>query len=232
MIKYQYLLRAPEESATKAFRAQVFDEILPVFQAQKPVGLKVSLTDLERPRLTVLPLRKTPLALISTWLPAETAPLAEPWPDLPPDTTLQGYRVEASTPVAYEKDWPDGQPSPGVVLLTLLRQNPRLSYEAFMHEWHGRHTPKAMRIHPFWNYIRNVITDSVVPGSPPFQGIVEEHFRTRADCINPVRMFGGPLRCLPHMVEVGLHAQHFLDLKHSENYLLSETHVLSVPGEH
>ncbi|MGB1581291.1 MAG: EthD domain-containing protein [Nevskiales bacterium] len=227
MHKFQYLIRDSANRQPEAFRAMVFDDIIPRILALEPAGLKVSITDLPRPRLTVLPLRKNNLALISLW--SESANAADDWiRNLPTGLVIHGYAIDESTPVAYEKDWPDGQTSPGVVLLTLLSQNPKLSYDEFMHEWHGRHTPKAIRIHPFWNYIRNVIKAPAVPGSPEFQGIVEEHFRSRADCTNPVRMFGGPLRFIPHMIEVGLHAKHFLDLKHTENYLLSETFIRSV----
>lgn len=227
MNKYQFLLRANPVFPEESFRQTVFDRLTPALLKLDPAALKVSLTDPERPRLTVLPLRKDPLALISYWSAADTDVAAQIQPLLGPDMTLHGYRVEESVPVACEKTWADGGPSPGVVLLTLLRQNPKLSYEDFMHEWHGRHTPKALRIHPFWNYIRNVIKEPVVDNSPQFEGIVEEHFRTRADCVNPVRMFGGPLKFIPHMIEVGLHAKHFLDLKQTENYLLKETWVRS-----
>ena len=226
MHKFQYLIRDDANRRPEAFRTIVFDEIIPLILAFNPAGLKVSITDLPRPKVTVLPLRKNNLALISVWTESADAP--NDWcKKLPAGFTVHGYEIDESTPVAHDKDWPDGQASPGVILLTLLRQNPKLSYDEFMHEWHGRHTPKAMRIHPFWNYIRNVIKDSVVPGSPEFQGIVEEHFRTRADCTNPVRMFGGPVKFIPHMIEVGLHARHFLDLKRTENYLLSETIIRS-----
>ncbi len=227
MNKYLYLLRETTPGPAAAFKSRILDEWMPALRSLNPAGLKLSLTDAPRPRLTVLPLRKDNLALISVW--SDSAAFTDQL--LAAVNTegliLQGYQVEESVPVAYDKSWPDGTPSPGVVLLTLLKQNPKLSYQEFMHEWHGRHTPKAMRIHPFWNYIRNVIQAPVVQGSPAFEGIVEEHFRTRQDCVNPVRMFGGPLKFIPHMIEVGLHAQHFLDLKSTENYLLTETHFIS-----
>ncbi len=227
MNKYQYIIRDASERSQSEFRAQIFDVLLPTALALNPNGLKISITDIARPRITVLPLRKENLALISLWSDNDKLPLE--WQDsiTLPDLTIHGYRIEESAPVAYAKTWNDGETSPGVVLLTLLKQNPKLSYNTFMHEWHERHTPKAMRIHPFWNYIRNVIKEKIITDSPDFEGIVEEHFRTREDCINPVRMFGGALKFIPNMIEVGLHAKHFLDLGLTENYLLSETHVLS-----
>lgn len=229
MNKYQYLIRDLANQSVSTFKSQVFDEIVPAVLTLNPTGLKVGITDITRPKLTVLPLRKDNLALISVWSEDDTLP--EKWKNNVTTSGLlvHGYQIDESVPVAYERTWPEGETSPGVVVLTLLRQNPKLTYDAFMYEWHGRHTPKAMRIHPFWNYIRNVIKETVVPDSPSFQGIVEEHFRTRANCVNPVRMFGGALRFIPHMIEIGLHAHYFLDLKLTENYLLSETHVRSLP---
>lgn len=227
MKKFQYIFRDQDSTDTGRFKSRILDDIVPALLARDPAALKVSMTDVPAPGLTVLPLRKDNLALVSVW--SETDKLPDSWKTAGlPGLAIQGYEIDESVPVAYEKDWQDGQTSPGVVLLTLLKQNPRLTYDEFMHEWHGRHTPKAMRIHPFWNYIRNVIKGKTIASSPTFEGIVEEHFRTRSDCVNPVRMFGGPLKFLPHMVEVGLHARHFLDLKLTENYLLSETHIRSL----
>lgn len=226
MNKYQYIIRDQGNLNNAEFRSRIFDGMVPALLQLTPTGLKVGITDIPRPKFTVLPLGKDRLALLSVWSESEVLP--EEWKKGHINgLTIQGYQIEESVPVAYDRTWPDGQVSPGIVLLTLLKQNPKLSYDEFMHEWHGRHTPKAMRIHPFWNYIRNVIKTTTIPGSPEFEGIVEEHFRTRADCINPVRMFGGPLKFLPNMIEVGLHAKHFLDLGMTENYLLSETHVLT-----
>jgi len=142
-------------------------------------------------------------------------------------SNLAGYKVTESTPVAYKKDWDNGKASPGAVMLTLMRKNPSLSYEQFMKEWFGHHTPMAMRIHPLWNYIRNVVETAVIEGSPPIDGIVEEHCRSLRDITNPARYFGGPFRMFPNMVRVGLHANKFLQISAVENYLLTEYHIRS-----
>jgi hypothetical protein len=207
----------------RQFADRMLDEVVPRLLPLKPERLKLSLTMEPNPRLTILPLRPENLAMISV---GGTLAVAE-WIGLLQNsgTSLAGYRVEESAPVAYRKDWPDGQVSPGLVLLTLLKQNARLTHTAFMQEWHGVHTPKAMRIHPMWSYIRNVISAPVVPGSPVFEGIVEEHYRYDREVLNPVRMFGGPLKFIPNMVEVGRHVNYFLDLKRCENYLLREYHL-------
>ena len=97
-----------------------------------------------------------------------------------------------------------------------------------MHEWFEHHTPKiALKVHPLWNYIRNVVDSVIVEGSPPLDGIVEEHCLKRRDVTNPVRYFGGPLKMIPNMIKVGLHANKFLQLSAVENYLLTEYHIRS-----
>jgi len=141
---------------------------------------------------------------------------------------VAGYQTSESTPRAYTKDWKDGEASPGIVMLTLMKKNPRLTNEQFMHEWFEHHTPKiALKVHPLWNYIRNVVDSVVVEGSPHVDGIVEEHCRERRDVTCPMHYFGGLLMMLPNMIKVGLHANKFLEISAVENYLLTEYHIRS-----
>ena len=222
MNKYLYLLRDPATRDFDAFRQRVVQNEVPMLEMANPAGLKISLTTESPPKLTVLPLRQGGAALISVWHERDPTPNAWLRGQTPSGMAVSGYRVEDSTPRGYERDWPDGDESPGVVVLTLLKRNAALDQETFLQEWHGRHTPKALRIHPLWNYIRNVTREPVIDGSPAFEGVVEEHFRSRADALNPVRFFGGPLKFLPNMLEIFLHVRHFMDLKVSENYFLRE----------
>ncbi len=223
MPKFQFLLRAPDDQKhwffAERFRGRVAERLL----ACEPERLILHLTEKPPPRLTVIPFKRRPLAMVSVWA-EDPAPFERA---LAGTGDLTGYRVRESTPVAYQRDWPDGRPTPGIGLLTLMNRKPGMSDEAFMHEWHGRHTPKSLRIHPLWHYVRNEPVEPVVRASPHFDGIVEEHFRTRSDLLNPVRFFGGPLRFLPQMVEVGLHVNSFLDARSLETYLVTEIHLKS-----
>jgi hypothetical protein len=208
-----------------AFCASVWSDVVPALRSAVRGPLKIGLTEDANPRLTVLPLRKENLLMVSAWGPIDVAAVPACFRVL--GVPHFAYRVHESYPLHYERTWADGVRSPGSVLLTLLAKNARLTHDAFMHEWHGRHTPKALRIHPMWSYARNVVTAAASEDAPAFEGVVEEHYRTLADIVNPVRMFGGPLRFLPHMIEVGRHASHFLDLRRTENYLLGEWHLSS-----
>lgn len=227
MAKYIFLIRPPGQVDLAALKSQVLDKLAPRLLQLNPEKLKVDLTEPKRPRLTVLPLKKNHLAMISVWdgradraqqWQAEMASLG--WP-------VAGYQVTESTPKACTKDWKDCEASPGIVMLTLMKKNPRLSQEQFMHEWFEHHTPKvALKVHPLWNYIRNVVDSVVVEGSPHLDGIVEEHCRQRRDITCPMHYFGG-LMMIPNMIKVGLHANKFLEISAVENYLLTEYYIRS-----
>ena len=227
MAKYIFLVRSPELLERKIFKSRIFDKLVPGLLDLDPEKLKISLTETERPRLTILPLKATGLALVSVW--GELDGDIERWQAEMTSISggVTGYRVTESTPVAYEKDWEDGNVSPGTVLLTLMKKNAKLSYEQFMDEWFGHHTPMAIRIHPLWNYTRNVVESVVIEDSPPFDGIVEEHFRSLGDITNPARIFGGAFRMLSNMLKVYRHANKFLEISATENYLLTEYHIRS-----
>ncbi len=227
MAKYIFLVRSPELLERKIFKSRIFDKLAPGLLNLDPEKLKISLTETDRPRLTILPLKATGLALVSVW--GELDGDIERWQAEMTSISggVVGYRVTESTPVAYEKDWEDGNASPGTVLLTLMKKNVKLSYEQFMDEWFGHHTPMALRIHPLWNYTRNVVESVVIEDSPPFDGIVEEHLRSLGDITNPARFFGGVFRMLPNMLKVYRHANKLLEISATENYLLTEYHIRS-----
>jgi hypothetical protein len=227
MEKQIYLFRTPEHWEPQAFKRQIFEQLLPWLLQSNPQKLKVSLTESRPPRLTVLPLKRCGLAMISVW--GGTSSTDHSWHGNMASLglTVEGYRVSESVPVAYNRDWPDGTPSPGVVMLTLMKKNSSLTQSRFMEEWFGRHTPMAMRIHPLWNYTRNVVEGTVLEGSSHLDGIVEEHFRRLKDVTNPTCFFGGALNTFPNMCRVGLHANKFLEVSAVENYILTEYHIRS-----
>ncbi len=228
MVKYVFLVRPPDGASTSSLKGRVLGELVPQLLRMGPDRLKIGLTEPERPRLTVLPLAREHLAMVSVW--DGDGDRGGEWPAAlaSPGWSVAGYRVAESTPRAYAKDWPDGEASPGIVMLTLMKKNPRLGREQFMREWFEYHTPRiALRVHPLWNYIRNVVEAEVPDGSPRLDGIVEEHCRRRSEVTNPVRYFGGPVWMVPNMIRVGLHANKFLEISAVQNYLLTEYHIRS-----
>jgi hypothetical protein len=167
------------------------------------------------------------------------------------------YRATEALPVRYERGWPDGVRTPGVCLLTLFHRPPRLDYGRFIHRWHVGHTGLSLRLHPLWHYNRNVVEQvgtqdfatagngsgtatiertgagspvgAVPDATPPFDGIVEEHFRCRKDLLNPFRFYGRFPAILWNMLTILVDILGFIDLKRIETYLTRETIVKSSP---
>ncbi len=89
---------------------------------------------------------------------------------------LAGYVVAESVPREYaQRDWPDGQSSPAVSIVTALRPKPGITDEEFFARWHGSHTPLSLRIHPLLRYVRNTVTRAITPDAPPYRGLVFEN---------------------------------------------------------
>ena len=128
-------------------------------------------------------------------------------------------------PVAYEKTWDDGKMTPGIWLLTLFNRKKGLDYETFIHRWHNSHTPLSLKIHPLWNYSRNVVEKILAENSTSYEGIVEEQMRTDRDLLNPFRFFGNPMVIIPRMIAVYKDTQSFLDYGGIETYMAREVVV-------
>lgn len=105
---------------------------------------------------------------------------------------LHGYLVTESIPQACDdRDWPDGERSPGVTHFTWFDKAPDISEEAFFHNWFEVHTPFSFELHPLrWEYVRNAVARAVTPSAPPVRAIVGERFRELRDYTDPARLFG------------------------------------------
>jgi len=208
-VKIAEFVAAARESVTSRLRGVGASEIV------------LHLTEVPPPRLTVIPYRRTPLALIS--VKGEAAQLTrarESLADLP--GSLSGWCVDESVPVLRTRSWPAGERAPGACLLTLFNRNARLGRDDFFHEWYEHHTPLSLDVHPLWGYVRNAVAEPVVLESGRWDGIVTEYFREREDLLSTVRLFGGPLMALPNMARVGLHVSKFIDMRTIQNYLVEE----------
>jgi hypothetical protein len=224
--KLVFIVSARDGMDPGAFTLRVRTELAPSLLAHQPAGLKLSITSADLPRPLYLPASKQPVALVSLWSDAAASTWSEriaAW-GLP----FSGYRVRESTPRAYVRDWPDGQATPGLCMLTLFRRRKRITQEEFLRRWHDIHSPIALRTHPIWNYLRNVVEEPLTQDAPPWAGIVEEHFRLPAELTDPRRFFGGVLNMLPAVLHVVWQTSTFLDLLTLRNHLLRE-HWLRTP---
>jgi hypothetical protein len=226
--KLQFLLRAPASRPLDDFDAFVQQEVAPAVLGLNPARLKLTLTGKEPPRLSIVPYRRDRLALISIWDENPPEQAAARFRDcLVQAGAAAAYRVSESLPRAYGRDWPDGADTPGLGMLTLFRRKAGLSGEEFLRRWHQGHTPLALTVHPLWNYVRNVVEEPALQGSPPLDAIVEEQFRSAGELLNPIRLFGGPLWMVPNMIRIGLDVKGFIELGTLENYLVRERWIRS-----
>jgi hypothetical protein len=98
------------------------------------------------------------------------------------------YLVAESVPQEYQKiDWPDGQSSPGITLLALLKRRPTMPAPEFYERWLA-HTQISLEIHPLTRYHRNVVLRKVCGAGDYWDGIVEERVACLED-LEPVRFY-------------------------------------------
>ena len=130
--------------------------------------------------------------------------------------TVHGWIVAESVAKAYgaQRTWPDGEPSPGMSLVTFMDKKPGLPDEDFYRIWHGEHTPLTFDIHPFWLYVRNQVLRPVTPGAPPVRAIVYEAVADDQDLLDLTRLFGcadAPERLMDQIARVDAHIDTFAD---------------------
>jgi hypothetical protein len=223
MYKGIYLIKGTEPESYNEFSRRVLRSLTELESRTYILKIKVVYTAETPPKFSIIPFRKAKIASISIYKEDKN----------PIDSimNLQGfsgvYRVTEVLPVAYEKTWPDGEITPGLCLLTLFNRKKGIDYETFIHRWHNSHTPLSLKIHPLWNYSRNVVEEILEENSTPYEGIVEEQMRTDRDLLNPFRFFGNPLVIIPRMISVYMDTKSFLDYGGIETYMAREVVVKS-----
>jgi hypothetical protein len=185
--------------------------------------LKINLTLKAPPGVSIIPFKRKKIAVLSTTRNSgESLDLATQT-----EGFIGGYVVEEAIPVAYHKTWADGEATPGECLLTLFHSKPNINRETFLRRWFEGHTPLSLKLHPLWNYNRNVVSSSLSKDSLWFDGIVEEQFQKASDLLNPLVFFGPPLKAPLHMYQVLMDTRSFIDMKKIETFLTTEIHLKS-----
>lgn len=187
---------------------------------------KVTYTATPPPSIAVIPFKKKKVACISAYF--ANAGSIETLTSAP--GFVGAYEAEEAIPVGYAKSWNDLMPTPGICLLTLFKKKPGLHYEAFIDRWHNSHTPLSLKIHPLWNYNRNVVKAISKEYPDPWDGIVEEQFKTTSDLLNPIKFFGHPLIMPYRMWQVYFDTRNFLDYRSIEPYFAMELWIKSKSG--
>jgi hypothetical protein len=223
MRKEIYLIRGNSGESYSEFSTRIISLAKNISKASEVVKVKLSYTEIAPPKLSVIPFKKNKIAVISAFTQVEG--ISE---KLIMENGFSGiYLVDEAIPVAYDKHWNDLEKTPGVCLLTLFKKKKTLDYETFLTRWHNGHTPLSLKIHPLWNYNRNVVTKKLNESSFPWDGIVEEHFRSTSDLLNPIKFFGNPLVMIYNMARVYFDTNSFLDYKTIEPYFATEIHIKS-----
>ena len=222
MNKHIYLIRGNEKENYPSFTFKVFDIGKQLAKNPSIKKLKISITNQSPPNLSVIPFKKKKIAAISLYMDSEEA--------IPELVTHQGFygafKVKEAIPVRYEKTWKNGEQTPGIALLTLFHKRKDIDYQTFIDRWHNGHTPLSLELHPLWNYNRNQVESKLTDHDFWYDGIVEEHFRTREDLLNIFRFFGKPHKVLKNMMLVYKDSRSFIDYKRIEPYLVSEVHII------
>jgi hypothetical protein len=228
MEKLIYLVWKQPAVSGEAYTRRLRDEIAPRLLAGGARRLELQLSDLlgtiPKPML-LMGEGATLSAAVSLWLdcydargPLEAALRADA-------ARLDGYLVTESVPQpCVDRAWPDGARSPGVSHFTWFEKAPAVSDADFFRAWHEVHTPFSFELHPRrWSYVRNSVTRTLTPGSPPVRAIVVERFRELEDYTDPKRLFGSK----EALVRSGAEVAHYADPQRLHSVPLSEIIVRS-----
>ena len=223
MHKEVYLIKGLSSEDYKTFIDRVFELSEKVLKQDAPAKLKVCLTSARPPRISIIPFKRKKIAAISIY--RNKGPLLKQLTEA--EGFAGGYEVEEAIPVSYSRNWKDGEQTPGVCLLTLFHKKPGIEHETFIRRWHEGHTPLSLKLHPLWNYNRNVVAGTLCESSSWYDGIVEEQVQKASDLLNPWVFFGPPLKVPIHMYQVFMDTRSFIDMRRIETYLATEIHLKS-----
>ncbi|MBK5287103.1 MAG: hypothetical protein JJE46_01425 [Acidimicrobiia bacterium] len=177
----------------------VRDAIVPKLLALRPAGLSIQVDDADAQVPVPMPPpddEPQPFLLVSIWLdryddraPYEAVLNAE-------CDEIAGYLVTESMYTDYggnrhsgPRNWADGERSPGVVMVTLLRRPATMSSEDWIAHWHGVQSPVSESMQPRMRYVRNAVARPITAGAPPIEGIVEEAWPSPEHMTDPMLFY-------------------------------------------
>lgn len=224
MVKLIHIIRGENNESYPAFSDRMLAMGNSLARVTGCRSLRINLTQAPPPLLSIIPFRRAKVAALT--LHASASAVDDILRQLKGIPGYAGaYRVEEALPVSYEKDWQDGEATPGICLLTLFHQKPGIDRETFLRRWFNGHTPLSLKLHPLWNYNRNVVLETLGEDIPWYDGIVEEQVRRPKDLLNPFIFFGPPLKVPRHMLMVWKDTRSFIHMKRIETYLTTEYHL-------
>lgn len=235
MEKLQYLCW-PRGEFTPVERGHLAREVIaPALLALDPRGLSIQVDDEDAQVPVPMPPPEgeaQPFLLVSIWL--------DRYDDRAPFETIlrehcdhiAGYLVTESMYTEYggnphgrRRDWPDGERSPGVVMVTLLRRPTTISEEDWITHWHTVQSPVSEAMQPRMRYVRNAVARVITPDAPPIEGIVEEAWPTPEHMTDPQLFYGAgddPDLMVRNLTEMLESVTAFLDLNELRSFTTSE----------
>lgn len=246
MKKLIYLLWDATEMTPEQRRIRLLNEAAPQILELKPAGLQINICDdfATTPSPAPTPLFSEPFtAQLNLWLDDEqdidtatqdilrkagfqlNAYSAEEW-------LYTDYGEHHHPDAAAARDWPDGERSPGILAVTLLRKPARLSKDEWMRRWFGRQSPMSEKMQPRARYVRHVIDQALTPGAEHIDGLVEEDWPSSEHVTDLKRFYGANnwLGVAKNM-SIMLHSvTRILNLFNITTVMMSEYFVLTPPG--
>lgn len=155
--------------------------------------------------------------LVSVWLDSyQDAPEAEKLLATAPAAERASYLVSESVPQPYGDvmTWAEGEPSPGLSIVTLLDKPEGADEKVFFRYWHELHRVTTAECHPFASYVRNEVVRALTDGAPRYRGIVTEASPDVQDFLDPHRFYvsgGDKDRLKANQRRVVEETSHFID---------------------
>lgn len=221
LTKQIYLIAGTHVESYSDFSDRILKSAKKVAENDVIIEVNVTYTRSAPPKFSIIPFKKKKVAAISIYKRDNSL---EKHLELL-DGFVGAYSVEEAIPVSYKQDVVDLQIIPGVCLFTLFRKRKDIPYDVFIDRWHNSHTPLSLKIHPLWNYNRNVATKKLVESSENWDGIVEEQFKTQSELLNPIQFFGHPFIMPYRMWLVYSDTKRFLEYRTIEPYFAVQQHI-------
>jgi len=180
MEKMMYLLWKPETESPGQFRERLLGDVSRQLIELGAHKLRVSVVDeavVPADRLRMVSSRPPISGVVSIWV--DTANNRKPLEEVLQSAVprLAGYLVTESEPIVNTRHVvPDGERTPGMNQVVLLKRPGRISYEHWLEVWLGSHTQVAIDTQSTFGYRQNVIVRPLTYAAPTYDAIVEENF--------------------------------------------------------
>ena len=225
--RYHFVLWRDAGMSQAAFDELLFNKLTPTILAIDSDSIRYWVTD---PSIESLTLRQKPRddgALLAAIVSVKT--------DSKEDATrlyqwlseqvhfASAYQVQHSLPLDYQRDWPVGEASPGIVSVSLFKRKEGLDAKGFKDYWHCSHTPFALEIHPLWRYERNVVVKALSADAPVYEGIVPLHMQKDEDLTDFSNFFAADGNwAIYNAMRIQSDVSNFIDLDHIEATAMRE----------